>query len=469
MKIHALNDSIDYIKSWLQFRYEREEIPGFIVAVSHKGKLIMNEAYGYANIEQKKKLKPTNVFRIASQSKTFTATALMQLQEKESLKIDDLAIDYLPWLKDHRDKRWQKVTIRQLMSHGAGIIRDGINADYWQLEKPFPNKQQLQDAILKSDLTIDSNVKLKYSNLGYSLLGMIIEAASGQTYADYISSNIIESLGLENTGPEYTPEIEDRLATGYTRLESSQTRLPIDNIFTDAMAPATGIYSTAEDLCRYFSAQFIGSGKLLSDESKKEMQKVQWHAYRPSNINNEDYGLGFSIEYLNQRKLISHGGAFPGHATYSIADPKDKLVVTVLINCIDQQAGLIARSLFDIIDYFQNNSSETPTKLATKRLAGRYINLFGMTDIIATGDNLVATYPDSWQPLSYPNSLERLEYINQTTLKLVDADSFYAEGELVHFNFENDEVQTIVYTGYTMWPSEVWFEKQRSRQQVQLQ
>ncbi|MCA9342246.1 beta-lactamase family protein, partial [Candidatus Saccharibacteria bacterium] len=162
MKIHALNDSIDYIKSWLQFRYEREEIPGFIVAVSHKGKLIMNEAYGYANIEQKQKLKPTNVFRIASQSKTFTATALMQLQEKESLKIDDLAIDYLPWLKDHRDKRWQKVTIRQLMSHGAGVIRDGINADYWQLEKPFPNKQQLQDAILKSDLTIDSNVKLKY-------------------------------------------------------------------------------------------------------------------------------------------------------------------------------------------------------------------------------------------------------------------------------------------------------------------
>lgn len=56
MKIHALNDSIDYIKSWLQFRYEREEIPGFIVAVSHKGKLIMNEAYGYANIEQKKSL-----------------------------------------------------------------------------------------------------------------------------------------------------------------------------------------------------------------------------------------------------------------------------------------------------------------------------------------------------------------------------------------------------------------------------
>ena len=68
-----------------------------------------------------------------------------------------------------------------------------------------------------------------------------------------------------------------------------------------------------------------------------------------------------------------------------------------------------------------------------------------------------------------PNSLERLEYINQTTLKIVTADSFYAEGELVHFNFENDEVQTIVYTGYTMWPSEVWFEKQRSRQQVQLQ
>lgn len=124
----------------------------------------MNEAYGYADLEKKTKLTPQHIFRIASHSKTFTATALMQLQEQGKLRIDDYVIDYLPWLKGHKDKRWQKITIRQLMSHGAGVIRDGLNADYWQLERPFPAQEELKGEILEADIDIDNNTKLKYSN-----------------------------------------------------------------------------------------------------------------------------------------------------------------------------------------------------------------------------------------------------------------------------------------------------------------
>src|ERR1035441_5645049 len=121
MNTKALDKSLNFIGSWLEFRYKREEIPGYVVAIAHKGKIVFNEAYGYADLEKKTKLTPQHMIRIASHSKTFTATALMKLQETGKLRIDDYVVQYLPWLKEHRDKRWQKVTIRQLMSHGAGV------------------------------------------------------------------------------------------------------------------------------------------------------------------------------------------------------------------------------------------------------------------------------------------------------------------------------------------------------------
>jgi len=466
MNKKALDHSVDYIKSWLQFRYGREEVPGFAVAIAHKGKILMNEAYGYADLEKKTKLTHEHIFRIASQSKTFTATALMQLQEQGKLRIDDYVVDYLPWLMDHKDKKWQKITVRQLMSHGAGVIRDGLNADYWQLERPFPTQEELKREILKADVVIDNNTKLKYSNFGYSLLGMVVEAVSGKSYNDYVTDHIVNALSLKNTGPEYKAGIDENLVTGYTRLESNRTRLPIAQIDTKSMAAATGFYSNTEDLCTYFTAQFVGSGQLLDDESKKEMQRVQWHAKTPGQDNHEDYGLGFEIEYLKDRVIISHGGGFPGHATESMADPKDELVVVVLTNCIDSPANTIARSIFSVIDYFQENTPKDTPQHDMSKFEGRYMHLWSMTDIIVTGDKVIAAYPDTWQSLNHPENLESLEYVDETTLKVTDTGSFYSEGELVHFKFKDGKVETVNYNGYTMWPEDAWLNKQRSRKIV---
>lgn len=466
MNKQALDHSVDYIKSWLRFRYEREEIPGFAAAIAHKGEILMNEAYGYADLEKRIKLTPQHIFRIASHSKTFTATALMQLQEQGKLRIDDYVTDYLPWLKDHKDKRWQKITLRQLMSHGAGVIRDGCNADYWQLERPFPSQEELKKEILEVDVVIDNNTKLKYSNYGYSLLGMVIESVSGKTYSNYVTDHIVNALSLKNTGPEYTAEIGRSLVTGYTRLESDRTRLPIAQVDTKSMTAATGFYSNTEDLCTYFAAQFVGSGKLLDDESKKEMQRVHWHAKTPGQDNHEDYGLGLEIEYLKDRVTISHGGGFPGYITKSIADPKDELVVVVLTNCLGGPASQIAKSIFSILDYFQTNTPKEKSKHDMSKFEGRYMNLWSMTDIIATGDKVIAAYPDTWQPLSNPDSLESLEFVNETTLKVMNTDSFNSEGELVHFKIDDGKVETVVYNGATMWPIEAWFQKQQQRKQV---
>ncbi len=456
--------SIEFIKSWLNFRYEHEEVPGFAVAIAHKGKIIMSEAYGYADLENQVKLTSGRYFRIASHSKTFTATSLMQLQEQGKLRIDDSVVDYLPWLKEHKDLRWQKVTLRQLMSHSAGVIRDGLDADYWQLLKPFPDIEGLKKEIMKAELVLDTNTRMKYSNYGYSLLGLVIQTVSGEPYNDYVIKHIVEPLGLTHTGPEFTPKIESQLVTGYTRRDFNKKCLPITNIDTRAMSSATGFYSTTEDLCKYFTAQLTGSGKLLDDESKNEMQRTQWRTESLDNDYSVDYGLGFEIEYVGDRRLIGHGGGFPGYITKSYADPRDELVVIVLTNSLSSLATSIAKTIYGVIDYFQKNAAENSTH-DMSRFEGSYMNLWGRNDVIATGNKIVSASVDSWSPLRNP---EELEYVNDTTLKIKKTDSFSSQGELVHFVFKNDKVVSVNFAGTTMWPEAIWLDMFSKKGKVEL-
>jgi CubicO group peptidase (beta-lactamase class C family) len=349
------------------------------------------------------------------------------------------------------------------MSHGAGVIRDGLDSDYWQLARPFPDEQELKSEILKTELVIDNNTKLKYSNFGYSLLGMVVEKVSGTTYNEYVIEHIIKPLNLKNTGPEYTYDINDKLVTGYTRREINKTRLPIAHVDTKAMASATGFYSTAQDMCAYFAAHAIGSSKLLDDESKKEMQRVHFHAKTPGQDNPEDYGLGLEIEHLQKRKTIGHGGGFPGHITKSLADPKDGLVVVALTNCIDGPASAIVKGIYAIIEHFQENTPDTKPQHDMTSLEGRYVNLWSMTDIVVTGDKVFAAYPDSWQPF---HAAEELEYVDDTTLKVTNADSFSSEDELVRFYIKDGKLEVVNYNGATMWPEDKWLTKQQGLKRI---
>jgi CubicO group peptidase (beta-lactamase class C family) len=441
------------------------DVPGYQVAVAYEGKIVFSKAYGYADLERKQNLNTKHLFRIASHSKTFTATALMQLVEQGKLCLDDYIVDYLPWLKDHKDKRFQKVTIRQLMSHGAGVIRDGIHGDYWQLMEPFPNTEQFKKDMLTTDLVIDTNLKLKYSNFGYSLLGLVIESITNKPYNSVVTDKIVKPLKLKNTGPEYRPEIAGRLVTGYSRTDINKSRLPIaKNIDTRAMSPNTGFYSSAEDLCHYFTAHMLGSKKLLNDESKKEMQRIHWQ------VENADeygaYALGLEIEYAGNRRVLGHGGGFPGHSTKSYFDSKNKLVVVVLTNSIDGPASLLANGIFSTIDYYQDNSSKTRPKHDLTKFEGRFMNLFAVCDFVSTGEKIVDVSPNSWKPF---DKCEELEFVDSSTLKVTDTNSFNYEGELIHFTFTKEgEPSLVMYSGETMWPETTFLKKQGQLKVIKL-
>lgn len=462
MKEAALAQAIRFIGPWLEFRYGRLEIPGFTVAISHKGNMLFDAAHGYANLERQTPMTTDHIFRIASHSKTFTATAIMQLQEQGKLKLDDTAVQYVPWLSEHTDKRWETVTLRQLLSHSAGVIRDGLDCDYWSVERPFPDAEEFKSELLKAELVYDNNTTMKYSNYGFTLLGQVIEQVAGVSYNDYVMEHIVRPLGLEGTGPEYTKEIDSRLATGYTRRDVDKQRLPIDTVDTRAMASATGFYSTAEDLCTYTTAHYPSSDQLLSQNSKREMQRTAWKV--ANSTEDEEYGLGFEREKVDERDMVGHGGGFPGYITFTLFDPKDELTVTVLTNAIDGPAASMVKAIVRIIDWFQKNHVEKPEH-DLARFDGRYMNIFSISEIVSCGDTIVAISPDSWEPFKEP---EELEYIDDSTLKTKKTNGYYSEGELTHFTFDGDGVTKIVDGGATMLPEKTYLEKMAGKKKISI-
>lgn len=451
MDRRSLDRALSYVDSWLGWRCPRTDIPGCAVALSWRGNVLFAGAYGHADVESGRRLQNEDVFRVASHSKSFTATAVMQLAERGLLHLDDPVVRHLDWLSAHSDRRFQEVTLRQLLSHGAGVIRDGLDADFWQLSRAFPTARQFEEEVLDAQLVTDPNVAMKYSNFGYGLLGKVVEEVSGTTFAAYTDEHICAPLGLASTAAEPTPHLAAQCATGYTRRDAGGERRPIPPVDTHALAPATGFASTTGDLCTYFTAHFVGSRKLLSDSSKREMQRVQWHALRPGPGIEQDYGLGLQLDRVGGHRTFGHSGGFPGFATRTFADPKDRLVVTVLTNCIDGPAVDIGRGIFKVIDKFCEGPSAPTRNL--RRLEGRYVNLFGVIDLVATGGTPVAADPSSWNPFEDP---DRLEPVGPTTLRIADGGSYGSTGELVHFHLEDGHVSSVVWSGASMWPEKRW-------------
>jgi len=453
MKNQVLKRAISFIDSWLRYRYERLEMPGFVVAIAHNGQVQFSKAYGYANLEQREAMTTDHVFRIASHSKTFTATAIMQLAQENLLSIDDPVAKYVPWLGEHPDSRMKTITVRQVMSHGAGIIRDGIDGNFWSLKHPFPDSARFKSEFAQADLILENNTQMKYSNIGYSLLGCLVEEVAGVPFNLYVEKKILEPLSLSDTGPEFRKDVLPKMVTGYTRRDLEKQRLPItQEIDTGAMSAATGFYSTAADMCTYFDAQFVKSGKLLQDDSKKEMQRTQWRL--KNSPENQEYGLGFGIDYAGGRRLFGHGGGFPGQITRTFCDPKTKIVVVVLTNCIDGEAYAIGKGIWGVINHFETSAEAAdPASIGQlRKFEGRFMNLWRDVNIVESGKHLIALDPNTWYPFGKDQPIEKLECIDDCVLKIESTEGYRSEGELVKYNFDDDDtVKSIRYAASDMW------------------
>jgi CubicO group peptidase (beta-lactamase class C family) len=428
----SVTEALAYYDSWLAFHQRYQRVPGVQVAVYAEDAIAFSASYGLADAENDVPLTDQHLFRIASHSKTFTGTAILQLVEQGRLRLDDKVSQHVTEIVG---TPVGERTVRELLAHAGGVTRDSGDADWWQLSTAFPDRDQLLEVLRDgSSAVIAENERFKYSNIGYGLLGLVVEAASGTPYNSYVQTAIVDKLGLSGLGPELDPARLTEYAAGYSALSYADTRVPIEHVDTRALASATGFFGNARDLVTYFSAHLPGDNRLLSDKSKREMQHPLWTTGSDEKAR---YGLGLAVTKVGDREVFGHGGGYPGHITRTLVDPEKRIVVSVLTNAIDGPASQLAEGLFRLLDLAE---SKDRGEADLARFTGRFANLWGVTDFVVIGGRLYATDPSGPNPAEEPQPLE----VDGDTLRVTGGNGYGSYGESYRFMFDADgAVETV--------------------------
>jgi len=300
------------------------------VLVARGSDVLFSKGYGSANLEWQIANTPTTKFRLGSVTKQFTAAAILLLEERGKLKIDDPVKMYMP----DAPAAWDMVTIRHVLTHTAGIPNFTDFPDFAKL-KPFPQSpEQLVALFRDKPLEFAPGEKWNYSNSGYVLLGYLIEKVSGQSYERFIQENIFTPLGMKDSGYESNAAVIPHRASGYTGIGG--VTVNADFLHTSISFAAGGLYSTTEDLLRWNLALY--GGKLLSPASLQRM-------ITPDKMN---YALGLRIANPHARKSIGHGGAIEGFNTRIGYYPDSKVTVIALSNLNSPALEEIAQKLGDL-------------------------------------------------------------------------------------------------------------------------
>ncbi len=387
-----LKAALAYLPRWLDYQMRQTRQPGCAIAVSHKGRIVLNRAFGHADVLRPEKLTAKHRFRAASHSKSFAAAGIMKLRESNRIRLDDPAGAHVKGLS--RDVA--AATISQLLSHSAGLIRDGIDAGQWQDQRPFLNDSELRAALAEPPV-LEPSMQFKYSNHGYGLIGLVIEAVTGEPYAAWVQREIIDATNLKHTladapVPDGTPFAcghSGRLPLGH------RVVVPADNS-THALAPATGVVSTAADLARYFeSLDPAAQNSVLSRASRREMIRRQWHD--PQSIAETYYGHGVMIGKAGDWEWIGHSGGFQGCVSRTCMLPGKDLAVSVLTNAIDGAATPWSDGALQILRNFSTRGAPSD---ATRDWNGRWWSLWGAVDLVPMSDHVAVAAPAFTNPFS---------------------------------------------------------------------
>ena len=431
---------VGLFSAWLEGQIEYRGLPGIVVGVVSDQDLAWAAGFGHADLDGNRRMDVDTRFRMASHSKLFTATAIMQLREQMKVRLDDPVTDYLPWFTFQLAAPDDPpLTIEHLLTHSSGLPREA--GSHWS-DLDFPTAAEVRDLMSDRQAAFSPEVRWKYSNLAYTIAGMVVEQVSGLSWAEYLQQNIFDPLGMSSS----SVDTEDaKMATGYGIRMPDGSRAVMPFVDARGMAAATGLTSTVEDMARFVSAQFRtgarGDDRLLSTASLREMHRVRML----ENTWTNGQGIGFSVRRVDGKIFIGHGGGYPGYTTNTSIQLDSKVGVIVLTNTNDSNPGQIAQQLMSTVGEAVATATATEPQAAAwdpawERFAGRYRSRNGERQVLVMNDRLVVMNP-------WATSIEdptELAAIDDGLFRMVAPTGGGAVGEVVRFVEENGEVVRMI-------------------------
>ncbi|MDQ5825111.1 MAG: beta-lactamase family protein [Chloroflexota bacterium] len=281
------------------------------VLLARDGRVLLSKGYGMADIENDVPNSPRTKFRIASVTKQFTAMGVMLLQQEGKLNVQASVCEFIAECPE----TWQPITLHHLLTHTSGLPENFSIQDFMTLTLSRNPMRDGLEMIKTRPLQAAPGETYQYSNVGYNMLGYIIEQVSGRTYEEYLREKIWSPLGMNDTGQDHESLLVKRRATGYFSPTAKAQYLPID-----LAAYAGGLYSTVEDLYKWDQALY--TEQLLP----KSVLDTVFTAHQG------DYGYGWTINQGEWGTVLAHNGAVPGFVSNISRYPDRKATVIVLSN-----------------------------------------------------------------------------------------------------------------------------------------
>jgi D-alanyl-D-alanine carboxypeptidase len=312
-----------------------QRLPGLAAGVVREGALAWTATLGFADRATRRSVQPDTLFRIASITKTFTATALLQFRDEGRLRLDDPLVQYVPEARAIADPHGQieDLTIRRLLTHTSGLQNDVPAGDPWTVS--LYNPDELVARLGAVEVLTRPETGWRYSNLAYELLGVVVSRVAGEPFEQYVERAVIAPAGLTSTAFSPTGDLAERCATGYGPRRHDDDVPASDPYDSATLAPDGGLWSTLEDLARWLTVQGRiadedrrGDGdRVLDGRTLREMQ-------HPSFLSDWTYaqGLGWASRRIGEDAWVGHTGSLNGYRSIVLFRPKDRLGLIALVN-----------------------------------------------------------------------------------------------------------------------------------------
>lgn len=390
-----LATAIDLYAAWVRFTMRQKHQPGLAAGIVYDGELLWGKGFGYADVEAKTPVTLDTRFRIASISKTFTAVAILKMRDAGALSLDDPVAKYLDWF-ELRYEGAPEITIRNLLTHTSGLPRDSHNPMWTECDAP--EWDEFVHELKSRPPTRPPYDKFAYSNVGYSLLGGIIEAVSGQSWADYLQRNIVDPLGMTETRP--VPQSNDPLlATGYSQLDDDYQRKAMPFFLMNGFEASANFASSINDLVKYAAFHLTEEeNAVLSPHSLRDMHRIHWLEPTWSS----GYGLG-SMQYkLEDWSISGHGGGYPGYLTGFTLCREQSTALIVLTNALGSAPTEYINQGYKLVLPEIIKATERPAPEADPAwqiYLGEYVHEWGYEKVILRGGQLQIVSLDA---MEYP-------------------------------------------------------------------
>lgn len=396
----AVRDALARLDVWLEGQRYRFDLPGFAVGVVHDQQLLWSKGYGYADVAQRIPSTDQTLYRIASISKTFAATAVVQLAERGKLSLDDPVSRHLQWFTPRDSTPGSPVRVWNLLSHSGGLQRESPGSDWDALVSP--DAESIASATRDTPLVLPPQSRLAYSNYGYAVAGQLVQQVSGVPYSKYLSDNVLRPLGLTATDVLDGRETRPGLAVPYGRRTPDGPRAIEQQMpRTDAFDSVGALVSSVSDLAKWASFQFRDSdanaGPVLTGASLRDMHRP--HFLLPDW--SQGWGLGWRLTRNDAGARIDHGGSLPGYKSSLLLDSSSRVGVILLMNADDGPREL-STGILKLVAEPIGKAAASPSAVAPApsaqfaRFEGPYRDRSGeQVFVLAVTEGLQLLYPEA--------------------------------------------------------------------------